>query len=537
MSAQGNRKLPQEGTTHSGESLTESNSVCPAYSGGDNLCPEPGPTLDLSGLAEAIPTIGATNTTTVSEWTVVAHRRRPNPNQRGQRGHPLRSRPARRASREAQQSETRANYRRPRGHPERSRPTGRARREADQPTPSTPNDGLPSQPERSRPSGRVGREAKQPVSRTPEVTSAAAAETQREPEPVPSTSTGVTSVVAARHGTDSPPPSAEPPNKPKWRRKPRGRRGRRFVEATPTAPVEEQSGAGGGPDERTSSKRARLDDTRSPRGEAKRPKTDTRQRQTVSYADASQSHLRVAVITVPPRDLSQEQADQLRETINDSILQAVLFPPSPSAQAPSFRGRPFLMDGVLAMWCEDENALAWLERETSRMTSPIPGTTLAVIRQSELKKRLKAGLLIHTRITDSKTLHKVLCAQNPWYKVDSWQCYDMSVADQPGTVDSREKVVHLILGIPEDQRQAILDRDRRVAHMTGSGYIRFFTPEDGNTAEPNPTVVSETAATPGPSTSAPQPGPSRMGASSPLTCEEEEISDEDGVLRSPDASS
>ncbi|KAL0879685.1 hypothetical protein ABMA27_003400 [Loxostege sticticalis] len=172
------------------------------------------------------------------------------------------------------------------------------------------------------------------------------------------------------------------------------------------------------------------------------------------------------------------------------------------------------MDGVLAMWCEDENALTWLETETSSMTSPIPGTALAVIRQSELKKKLKAGLLIHTRITDSKTLHKVLCAQNPWYK----------------------KVVHLILGIPEDQRQTIMDRDRRVAHMTRSGYIRFFTPEDVTTAEPNQVVVSEMTATPGPSTSAPQPGPSRMEASSPLMCVEE-ISDEDGELRSPDASS
>ncbi|KAL0871690.1 hypothetical protein ABMA27_004206 [Loxostege sticticalis] len=532
MSAQGKQKLPQEGTTHSGESLTESNSVCPTYSGGDNLCSEPGPSLDLSGLAEAIPQIRATNTTTVSEWTVVAHRRRPNPNPQRQRGHPQRSRPTGRANREAQLSEVRTHHQRPRGHPERRRPTGRARREAQQPTTNTHNAGLPSQPERSRSSERARREAQQSESRRPEVTPAAAAETQR--EPVPSTSTGVTSVVAARHGTESPPPSSEP-NKTKWRRKPRGCRGRRIVEATPTAPVEEQSGAGGGPDERASSKRARLDDTRSPRGEAKRPKTD-RQRRTVSYADASQSHLRVAIITVPPRDLSQEQADQLRETIEDRILEAVLSPPSPSAQAPSFRGRPFLMDGVLAMWCENENALTWLEREASSMTSPVPGTALAVIRQSELKKRLKAGLLIHTRITDSKTLHKVLCAQNPWYKVDSWQCYDMSVTDQPGAVDSKEKVVHLILGIPEDQRQPIMDRDRRVAHMTGSGYIRFFTPEEATTAEPNQTVVSETTAAPGPSTSAPQPGPSRMEASSPLMCEEE-FSDEDGVLRSPDASS
>ena len=476
MMAQRKNNLPQEGTTHCGESLTEPSSVCPSNSGGDNVCSNPGSSLDLSGLAEAIQITATTSpvdTTTMSQWNVAAHKR---PCKRGN--------------------------------------TKLA---------TVPNK-MKSQLKRSRPNRRARREALQSKIKAPTVTSDAAAETQR--EPLPSTTK---EAVKAKITTES------PHSKQKGRQTPRGSRGRRTAATAPT-PEKEQPGTGNGSDERASVKRARLDETQSPRGEAKRAKTDAKPKRTVRYADASQSHLRVAVITVPPKDLSQGQADQLRETIDDSILQAVLSPPSPSAQAPSFRGRPFLMDGVLAMWCEDANALSWLEETVKTMTSPIPGTTMTVIRQSELKKRLKAGLLIHTRITEAATLHRVLCAQNPWYKVDSWQCYDMTVDEKQQEGGSKDKVVHLILGIPEDQKQAILDRDRRVAHMSGSGYLRFFTTEEATTAGGKPAATSESRAkessTQEPSTSAPQQGPSEVETNAPP-----EIgggtSDEDNALRSP----
>lgn len=435
--------------------------------------------MDLSSLAEAIPTpidnVGP-------QWTVAAHKR------------PVKKGPIYPAAPQAKP--------RPEGQPERSRHNRRARRKPRQ------------------------------LDKKPDATAYAAAETQR--EPVPSTSR-----VAETHQDATKPPSPAkllPPPRP-GRRKPRGDRGRRTAAAAPTAPEKEQLGKGNVPDERASSKRARLDETQSPRGEAKRAKTDARTRRTVSYADASQSHLKVAVVTVPPRDLSADQADQLREAIDECIEQAILAPPTPSAQAPSFRGRPFLLDGALAMWCEDLNALSWLEKAVKALTSPIPGTSLDVIKQTEMKKKLKAGLLIHTSITEAAKLHKFLCAQNPWYKVDSWQCYDMTVDDKPQGGSSKEKVVHLILGIPEDQRQTILDRDRRVAHMSGSGYIRFFTPEETtpavcNTAAKDEIVVKGTS-TPEPSTSAPQQGPSEEGRNSPLPSEGSTSGDEDAALRSP----
>ncbi|XP_075974068.1 uncharacterized protein LOC142975223 [Anticarsia gemmatalis] len=401
MKAQSHRKLPQEGTTDSGESLTEPSSVRPTYSGGDKLCPKPGGSLDLSGLAEAISSSPEKGKNTTSQWTVAAHKR-----------------------------------------PCKREPTA----------PAKSKQRLKELPERRRPNRRARREHLQSKNATQAETATAAAATQRDPQP--STSGELKTAPPA-------PPPPPPPSKSSKRRTPRGTRGRRNAATAPTAPEKEQSGTGDGPNERASSKRSRLDDTQSPRGEAKRAKTDAKPKRAMSYADANKSHLRVAIITVPPRDLSQSQADQLREAIDDSILQAVLAPPSPSVHAPSFRGRPFLLDGALAMWCEDTNALDWLGKEIGNIASPVPGTTLTVIKQSEMKKKLKAGLLIHTRITEAATLQRVLCAQNPWYKVDSWQCYDMTVDDKPQEVNSKEKIVHLILGIPEDQKQAILDRDRR----------------------------------------------------------------------------
>lgn len=189
MEVQAKTKLPQEGTTDcvSGESLTESNSVCPSYSGGGNLCFRPGSSLDLSGLAEAIPPATKIDTDSVSEWTLVAHKR---PCKKGKK-------------------------------PEVEK-------------------GLKGQPERSRRNRRARKEAPKPKKTT--TTADAAAETQR--EAVQHTST---KAVTAPETTELPPPKPPPSSQPKKRRTPRGSRGRRNAAAAPTAPTNEQPGTGSGP--------------------------------------------------------------------------------------------------------------------------------------------------------------------------------------------------------------------------------------------------------------------------------------------------
>lgn len=85
--------------------------------------------------------------------------------------------------------------------------------------------------------------------------------------------------------------------------------------------------------------------------------------------------------------------EQLREAIVDCILRAVLSSTSSSSQAPSYRGRSFLTDAVLAMWCEDANALSWLKKTAETIALPIPDTSLTVIKMAEMKKKLKAGIV------------------------------------------------------------------------------------------------------------------------------------------------
>ncbi|XP_028158478.1 uncharacterized protein LOC114351454 [Ostrinia furnacalis] len=255
----------------------------------------------------------------------------------------------------------------------------------------------------------------------------------------------------------------------------------------------------------------------------------------MSYADASQSHLQIAVTTVPPRDLTMSQAERIRIAIDDRITDAAL---TPGTRAPSLRGRPYLHEGAFAFWCEDARSREWLENQVKSIPSPIPDTTLTVVKLSEVRRKLRAGLLLHSHITDPVTLQKVISNQNPWYKVDTWQCISASVTEGAEEAEeglsSRYKVVYLVLGIPEDQKQTILDRDRRVSHLSGGGYIRFFSSkEEESEATTTTTAATKETSTPEPSTSAPHQGQSELEKASPLKTEGGTSEDEDGLLNSP----
>ncbi|XP_063835313.1 mucin-5AC-like [Ostrinia nubilalis] len=286
-----------------------------------------------------------------------------------------------------------------------------------------------------------------------------------------------------------PPPTLSSQSK---RQTPRGHRGRRTALATP----EKQPGIV------PSKKRPRLE-TKSPE-EAKRTKTTANPKRTV--IDQSQLELQIAVTTVPQESLSSSQARQLQDAVEDSILQVVLSP-SQTVLAPSFRGRPYLFQGALAMWCENDYTRDWLENALKSIPSPIPDTTLVVVKLSDLKRKIRAGLLLHTFITDAAMIQKVLCSQNPWYQVDTWQCLSMSVKEGDGHrhLPPKYKEVYMTLGIPEEQKQAILDRGRRVSHLSGGGYIRFLGKEEEAT-NTNREVKNSTES----SISAPHQGQSKM---------------------------
>lgn len=274
------------------------------------------------------------------------------------------------------------------------------------------------------------------------------------------------------------PPAAGKP-KGKKKKKHRGSRAGQFQSPkTPAITVGSQPSSSSSPtatnrapqapeQPQRSMKRSRnADDTASPQEERKRPKTAP------SYADAAKKHLLVAVKILPSRGMTPEQSEQLADSLNQvidglgdlrSLGQKVFFP--------LFRGKPFLSEGVLKIWCEDDRTLDWLRANVNQLTSPVPNTTLAIIKQSEVTRQIKAALLLPglkvSCTADIVRAHSVLSGQNEWCDVDSWELW---------AHDQREKGLFLTLGIPETDIPAIMARERRMVYRMGNTYVRFFGP-------------------------------------------------------------
>ncbi|XP_052743549.1 uncharacterized protein LOC128199186 [Bicyclus anynana] len=242
--------------------------------------------------------------------------------------------------------------------------------------------------------------------------------------------------------------------------------------------------SGGGADEdrnpnpsnsQPSLKRGRLDDSISPRGQTKRTKTIGQTRTRESYAGATQQHLSVAITLVPRADMTQTEAMTLQEQIQEEVFEACLRDPIPGVpltHAPTFSGKAFLSEGVLKMWCEDDQALQWLNAVLPRLNSRREGFEIKIINQREITKRVKGALYVPNYRGEIGKLHRILLRQNPKYDIGSWTLHNFkrSTGRLPG--------VFLILGIPQEKIDTILDNDRRVAYSTGTIYLKFFVGEE-----------------------------------------------------------
>ncbi|XP_039753337.1 uncharacterized protein LOC120628784 [Pararge aegeria] len=257
-------------------------------------------------------------------------------------------------------------------------------------------------------------------------------------------------------------------------------------------------------------KRDRLDDTISPRGEYKRPRTDRQTRTRDSYARVTQPHLSVAVTLVPRSDMTQPEANSVQGQIQKEILAICLRKPAPGTTpyAPSFVGKAFLNEGVLKLWCYDDKALSWLQEIVPRLKSPREGTGLTLIRQADIPVRIRSALYVPDFTEEIAILQQMLSLQNPWYKVSSWTLYTYK------RTNSNPPGVFLVLGIPTEQVEDILAKGRRVSYSTGSIYIRFFDGEGLSDVPPKktpePETKNDTATT---NLKATAPGPSVENAS------------------------
>lgn len=242
-------------------------------------------------------------------------------------------------------------------------------------------------------------------------------------------------------------------------------------------------------------KRGRPDDTLSPREDAKRTKTGHTPRNTVvSYATAAQSHLKVALTTVPQQDILPEQVDSLVSSLNKTIFKLMLAKKRAGQPTvvPDFNGRPFLCEGVIKFWGANPETVDWLKESVQLLPPLREGVTFTVIPESEMVKRVKAGLFLPDEELALDEIQDVLEMQNPRYNIGTWRLY--------GT-QKQEAGLFMSLGIPVAEIPALMQHGRRISYGTGSIYVRFFTSRGQLSDEPETNAASTE---PDPTTSASQ---------------------------------
>lgn len=227
-------------------------------------------------------------------------------------------------------------------------------------------------------------------------------------------------------------------------------------------------------------KRIRLDDTVSPRGDRKKPKTENERRPPASYAEMVGNKLCVAVTRADNHQLTDEQATSIKNFITSRILAEAKTPTSPTPVV--FLGKPIFGDGALKLWCEDEGTLTWLNAVVGSLP-PETCPKLTVKRQSELSRKLRAVLVLPDCANSLEDTSLVLDYQNKWALVSQWTVYAHN--------KSADGALLLTLGIPEKVVPQLMSRGRRLAHNLGSVYVRFVA-ADGSLKDEPPAAEAKT---------------------------------------------
>ncbi|XP_061726241.1 uncharacterized protein LOC133531861 [Cydia pomonella] len=173
-------------------------------------------------------------------------------------------------------------------------------------------------------------------------------------------------------------------------------------------------------------KRARLDETISPRGDHKKQRTDAtsgNREPPSSYAAAAASDLTVAITNNRTGRLTQQDAAEVEKKIGDAIFQAAIETDlDTAAEAPAFSGRPSFVDGYLKLWCQDANTKAWLMKWLESATLQ-NGDQLVGKREDEMVRNTRCGILIPSLEDNLTKIGRVLNFQNPWAMVRKWKLH------------------------------------------------------------------------------------------------------------------
>ncbi|KAL4720075.1 hypothetical protein ACJJTC_006433 [Scirpophaga incertulas] len=186
-------------------------------------------------------------------------------------------------------------------------------------------------------------------------------------------------------------------------------------------------------------KRARLDETLSPRGNSKKPK--------LSQSAAS--------------NLSSYASVTKKGKLRELVLRGEF-----SETAPGFGGRPTYVDGNLQLLCADVYTVSWLKEKIAEF-STTHSRNLAVFNPEDLKKRILCGLLLPLVFEEEQSmLGGYIRLSNPWAKAENWVLH--SLQKQP-----KYNKTFVMVGIPEDSVPAILERGRRIRFHLGYVYVLF----------------------------------------------------------------
>ncbi|XP_061726283.1 uncharacterized protein LOC133531891 [Cydia pomonella] len=216
-------------------------------------------------------------------------------------------------------------------------------------------------------------------------------------------------------------------------------------------------------------KRARLDETISPRGDHKKQRTDAtsgNKELPSSYAAAAAADLTVAITNNRTGRLTQQDAAEVEKKIGDAIFQAAIETDlDTAAEAPAFSGRPSFVDGYLKLWCQDANTKAWLMKWLESATLQ-NGDQLVGKREDEMVRNTRCGILIPSLEDNLTKIGRVLNFQNPWAMVRKWTLHQ--------AIPLKKRTCTLLLvGIPEDVVPTVMEKGRRLNYLCGTVYIRF----------------------------------------------------------------
>lgn len=215
-------------------------------------------------------------------------------------------------------------------------------------------------------------------------------------------------------------------------------------------------------------KRPRLDDTTSPRGDHKKIKADAQgaRKPHPTYAAAAATDLTVAITNERTGRLSQQDAMEVENKIGDAIFQeAIEIDLDTVAEAPAFTGKPSLVDGYLKLWCQNARTKTWLMSWITTATLE-NGDHLVGKREDEMVRKTMCGILIPSLEDNFTKVGRVLNYQNPWAQVKRW------TINRAIPLRTRGCTL-LLVGIPEDIIPTVMEKDRKLNYLCGTIYIRF----------------------------------------------------------------